>query len=97
MEVFNACLGGKLRHLESCTFTLVPILAGPGAETSKVPLQANLFLLGQLLLWNTVIIKEYYLGITGKTWLQGGECKCGRRWMIHLQNLPLCPLSFCRL
>ena len=50
MEVFNACLGGNLRHLEACTFTLFPILAGAGAETSKVPLQADLFLLGQLLL-----------------------------------------------
>ena len=48
MEVFNACLGGNLRHLEACTFILVPILAGAGAE--KVALQANLFLLGQLLL-----------------------------------------------
>ena len=50
MEAVNACLGGKLRHLEACTFTLIPILADAGAEPSKVPLKADLFLWGQLLL-----------------------------------------------
>ena len=50
VETVNACLGGKLRHLEACTFTLIPILAGAGVEPSKVPVQADLFLLGQLLL-----------------------------------------------
>jgi len=29
--------------------------------------------------WNTMIVKEYYLDIIGKTWLQGGECRCVRR------------------
>ena len=46
----NACLGDKLRHPEGCTFTLIPVLEGTGAEPSKVQLQADLFLSGQLLL-----------------------------------------------
>ena len=50
LEAVNACLGGKLNHLQACTFTLIPILSGAGVEPSKVPLQADLFLLGQLLL-----------------------------------------------
>ena len=50
MKAVNACLRGKLRHLEACTFTLIPILEGAGVEPSKVQLQADLFLWGQLLL-----------------------------------------------
>jgi len=50
MDAVNACLGGKLRPLEVCTFSLLPILAGAGAEPSAVPLQADLFLSGQPLL-----------------------------------------------
>ena len=50
VETVNACLGGKLRHLEACTFTLIPVLEGAGAEPSKVQRQGDLFLWGQLLL-----------------------------------------------
>ena len=46
----NACLGGKLRHLEACTFMLIPVLEGAGAELSKVQRQGDLFLWGKLLL-----------------------------------------------
>ena len=50
MEAVNAYLGDKLRHLAACTFTLVPILAGADAEPSKIPLHADLFIWGQILL-----------------------------------------------
>ena len=50
VETVNACLGGKLRHLEACTFTLILVLEGAGAESSKVQRQGDLFLWGQLLL-----------------------------------------------
>ena len=42
MEAVNACLGGKLRSLDACTFSLLPVLAGAGAEPSRTPLQADL-------------------------------------------------------
>ena len=44
VETVKACLGGKLRHPEGCTFTLILVLEGAGAEPSKVQLQADLFL-----------------------------------------------------
>ena len=50
MEAVSACLGGKLKPLEAVTFSLLPILAGAGAEPSMVLSQADLFLSGQLLL-----------------------------------------------
>ena len=50
MEAVNACLGGNLRPVEACIFSLLPILAGAGEETSTVLLQAYLFLSGQPLL-----------------------------------------------
>ena len=50
MEAINASLGGKLRPLDACTFSLLPVLAGAGAEPSTVPLQADLLLLGQPIL-----------------------------------------------
>ena len=46
MEAVNASLRGKLRPLDACTFSLLPVLAGVGVEPSIAPLQANL-LLGQ--------------------------------------------------
>ena len=46
MEAANACLEGKLRSHDDCTFSLLPVLAGVGVEPSIAPLQANL-LLGQ--------------------------------------------------
>ena len=42
MEAVNACLGGKLRPLDACTFSLLPVLAGAGAEPSPATLQADL-------------------------------------------------------
>ena len=50
VEAVNAGLGGKLRPQDACTFSLLPILAGAGAEPSMVLSQADLFLSGQLLL-----------------------------------------------
>ena len=47
MEAINAHLGGKLRSLGAYTFSLLPVLAGAGAEASMVPLQSDLLLLGQ--------------------------------------------------
>ena len=50
MEAVNACLGGKLRPLKACAFSLLLVLARVGAEPLIVPLQADLFFLGQPLL-----------------------------------------------
>lgn len=47
MEAVNARLGGELRPLDACTFSLLPVLAGAGAEPSPAPLQADLLLSGQ--------------------------------------------------
>lgn len=47
MEAINAHLGGKLRPVGACTFSLLPVLAGAGVEPSTVPLQADFLLSGQ--------------------------------------------------
>ena len=81
MEAVNACLGGKLRTLEACTFSLLRILAGTGAShprsCSKLifSFKDHPYILKTVIIKDflkTVIIKEYYLDITGKTWLHGG-------------------------
>ena len=43
----DACLAGKLRPLEACTFSLFLVLKCAGAEPSPVSLQADTFLLEQ--------------------------------------------------
>lgn len=40
---------------------------------------------------NSVIIKEYYLDITGKGGSRGDECGCASVWMMHLRCPPQSP------
>ena len=47
MVAVNAHLGGKLRPLDDCSFSLLPVMAGAGAEPSMTLLQAYLLHLGQ--------------------------------------------------
>ena len=45
-EAVDACLAGKLRTLETCTFPLLLVLSGAGTEASLVLLHAAKFLFG---------------------------------------------------
>ena len=67
MEAVNACLGGKLRTLEACTFSLLPILAGTGANHPRSCSKLIFSFQDHPYFLKRVIIKEYYLDITGKT------------------------------
>ena len=67
MEAVNACLGGKLRTLEACTFSLLPILAGTGVSHPRSCSKLNFPFRDHPYLLKRVIFKEYYLDITGKT------------------------------
>ena len=71
MDAVNACLGGKLRPLEVCTF--------PSSLSWQVQVRSHLQSRCKLIFsfqdnpyfLNTMSIKEYYLDITGNTWLPG--------------------------
>ena len=86
MEDVDACLAGKLRTLEACTFTfsVLLVLVDAGIRTSPVLLQAGIFLSGQTYLRNKEIVKENHFGSASTTWLpgqwewvgEGGGCFC---------------------
>ena len=50
MEAVHGHLGGKLRPLDACIFSLLPVLAGAGAEQSTALLRADLLFLEQSVL-----------------------------------------------
>ena len=62
---------GKVRPLEACTFSLLTILAGTGASHPRSQSKLIFSFQDHPYFLNTVIIKEYYLHITDKTWLLG--------------------------
>ena len=67
VETVNACLGGKLRTLEACTFSLLSILAGTGASHPRSCSKLIFSFQDYPYFLKRVIIEEYYLDITGKT------------------------------
>ena len=71
MEDVNAFLGGKLRPLEACNFSLLHILAYVCEGTSRSCCQLIFSFQDNSYFLNTVIIKEYYLDITDRSWLLG--------------------------
>lgn len=74
MEAVKARLGGKQRPLEFATFPSslcwqVQVRSHPRSCCKLIfSFQDNPYF------WNTVIVKEYYLDITGKRTSQCGEC-----------------------